>query len=67
MSTTAEAPEDPDAPAARAHAADPAEPRHRIRAQYTEKTVTVYQAYSPRWASRPRGTGVFPRPGSGSG
>ncbi|MFI2260404.1 DUF4291 domain-containing protein [Streptomyces tubercidicus] len=60
MSTTAEAPEDPDAPAARAHTADPAEPRHRIRAQYTEKTVTVYQAYSPALGLPAARDGRFP-------
>lgn len=65
MSTT---PEAPGAPAQAEHApveaghipARPTEPSRRIRALYTEATVTVYQAYSPALGVPAARDGRFP-------
>ncbi|MCZ1009154.1 DUF4291 domain-containing protein [Streptomyces lydicus] len=65
MSTTPEAPGAPAAPVETAHApvhasSHPTEPPHRIRALYTESTVTVYQAYSPALGLPAARDGRFP-------
>ncbi len=39
---------------------DGAEPRFRIRARYTESTITVYQAYRPKIGRAAARTGRFP-------
>jgi len=36
------------------------EPKYRIRAQHTDTTVTVYQAYSPAIGQPAARTGRFP-------
>lgn len=65
MSTTPEAPGIPaqaaNAPVQTANApAHPTEPPRRIRARYTETTVTVYQAYSPALGVPAARDGRFP-------
>ena len=54
MSTTPHAPAPHSAPAA------PAEPRRRIRALHTARTVTVYQAYAPALGLPAAQQGRFP-------
>ncbi|MEU9478550.1 DUF4291 family protein [Streptomyces sp. NPDC048191] len=36
------------------------EPKFRVRARYTDATVTVYQAYRPQIGRRAARTGRFP-------
>ncbi len=39
---------------------DAQEPHRRIRAAYTDTTITVYQAYAPRLGHPAAGDGRFP-------
>ncbi len=42
------------------HAVTVAEPKHQIRARYTDSTVTVYQAYPPELGLPAAREGRFP-------